>query len=172
MITPFFSRRGYLSWMDFISYYTTCKLTYPTDRLAAIAGYAKAMARTTGERYVAGLWESQLPVTLAWMRNQYETAPRRLPFHTWSWASVSATTDFRLLLSSPLNIRLRVIESMLSNIQVEINGSLQATSCSDVQEGNLIITGYVRSALVTEADMTDDKWYKNSLSVFEPMKRP
>jgi hypothetical protein len=48
--------------------YSGRNLTVPSDKLPALAGMAQQLGRREGGygRYVAGLWESHLPVSLLW----------------------------------------------------------------------------------------------------------
>lgn len=46
--------------------YATRRLTYPEDKLPAIAGLASWTAPTLGSHYVAGMWRSKMEWALAW----------------------------------------------------------------------------------------------------------
>jgi len=85
-------------WWKFVTYYTTRKLTRPTDRSPAFRGIAEVfggMMRNL-ERYeelgayCAGVWECHLPGSLLWAQPIGEG--RRLPGSaepSWSWYSVT-----------------------------------------------------------------------------------
>lgn len=70
------------------------KLTNQTDILPAISGCARAIARWTGEEYIAGMWKERLHDNLLWMNggpNKQRTKPARhtkWTAPTWSWASL------------------------------------------------------------------------------------
>lgn len=73
-------------WSDFITQYSQTTLTYPTDRLIAMAGVARLIhhqRHDTLGRYVAGLWETRLPLQLMWSGDPVEE-PYVAP--SWSWA--------------------------------------------------------------------------------------
>jgi len=82
----------YHAWMNIVSVYSECVLTYHTDRLIAISGVARLIRAGIGqgEEYVAGLWKNYLPFHLVWdvtgQREDYQLRPYRAP--SWSWASV------------------------------------------------------------------------------------
>lgn len=53
-------------WLRMLLDYCDRRLTYATDRLPALSGMAKIMSSKTNDRYVAGIWESNLPESLLW----------------------------------------------------------------------------------------------------------
>ncbi|KAJ2988194.1 hypothetical protein NUW58_g4108 [Xylaria curta] len=79
-------------WRTMVCSYTPLRLTKLKDRLPAIGGLARDLARRRESRYLAGLWEDTLNDDLLWTvqaTSQYKrprTYPRNAP--TWSWASV------------------------------------------------------------------------------------
>jgi hypothetical protein len=83
----------YAKWYAMLEDYTGRNLTYPSDRLPAFSGLATMMSDVVNDTYFAGLWESQIPYALLWVRHS------RIPFErhqsrgdwapSWSWASVS-----------------------------------------------------------------------------------
>ena len=46
--------------------YTYRALTFPQDRLVALAGLAEKHKHGTEDKYLAGLWKSDLPRALLW----------------------------------------------------------------------------------------------------------
>ena len=81
--------------------YTKRNLTFPDDRLPAIAGLANVISLRFGLTYNAGLWQESLPAGLLWFRvptrGQSESAEseRSLCAPSWSWASLSGAVGFR-----------------------------------------------------------------------------
>lgn len=78
------------NWANIVTQYSTKDLTYPEDRLPALAGIAEEYGRITGWTYICGLWQEDLRDTFGWIRGSFIPAPRpysRLP--TWSWASIA-----------------------------------------------------------------------------------
>ncbi|KAI0973303.1 heterokaryon incompatibility protein-domain-containing protein [Xylaria arbuscula] len=79
-------------WRTIVCSYTPLQLTKLKDRLPAIGGLAKDLARQRKSRYLAGLWEDTLNDDLLWVvhaTSQHKSPriyPRNAP--TWSWASV------------------------------------------------------------------------------------
>ena len=99
----------YRYWAMVVEKYMTCGITKEGDKLIALSGVAKRMAKTPRslpqsttsagerrERYIAGLWRDSLPKGLLWNVEDCRQAsgqPSRRPeggyrAPTWSWASV------------------------------------------------------------------------------------
>jgi hypothetical protein len=84
--------------------YTSRALTNPSDVFAAISSLAMKAQQTIGGRYLAGLWESDLPRSLLWMpryqtrwmvdtcKSETNLVPRHRPAQSqapsWSWAAL------------------------------------------------------------------------------------
>ncbi|KIV84548.1 hypothetical protein PV11_00322 [Exophiala sideris] len=95
------SLRELPNWLSIVEHYSSCKMTYRKDKLAAIAGLArlwaiKSGAASTGS-YHSGIWEDNLYTGLLWMNAG--TDGNRLvktwqPVPTWSWASVDGEIQF------------------------------------------------------------------------------
>lgn len=87
-------------WSQIIAAYTSCFLTFSTDKLPALSGLAKVMQPLLGDRYLAGLWWDEVNIHkyLAWAcKVKYEELlPRPEGYHapTWSWASTSNAVSF------------------------------------------------------------------------------
>lgn len=117
------------SWAKVLTEYSQRSLTVGTDRLPGISGIAKAIALPEMGRYLAGLWESQLPQALLWSygRNvvdrpdvQSRSAEYQAP--TWSWASTS--TAVRTYHESSSKAVCRVIEICCTPAMVDPFGHI------------------------------------------------
>lgn len=79
--------RLFLSWNRMVEMYTLCGLKNASDKLIAISGLAHDMGakmaalRPDPHRYLAGLWEEQLPESLVWLVNGYH--PRTPKSHRY-----------------------------------------------------------------------------------------
>jgi hypothetical protein len=97
---PLFSSANYNSeknflWEVCVEKYSKASLTYETDKLVAISGIARAMQGVIGDRYVAGMWQSQLPSQLFWNTIVPGKGPsKEYVAPSWSWASVNAGVLF------------------------------------------------------------------------------
>lgn len=95
--------REHIAWHDIVSAYTYRDLTYPTDKLAALAAVAiRYGEQSASDVYFAGLWRNTFLHNLAWTVHHYKTMPGGSRVETrsrrileggtpsWSWASVTA----------------------------------------------------------------------------------
>ncbi|KAG4423022.1 hypothetical protein IFR04_003798 [Cadophora malorum] len=86
------------SWMDLVTVYSKCELTYGTDKLAAISGIAAEWQGHLGEGggtgYHSGLFECTLPQSLLWFSGggSLKRIEKRAP--SWSWASADGQIQF------------------------------------------------------------------------------
>jgi hypothetical protein len=80
------------SWHGIIATYSRGELSYPQDKLTALAGIASRVKETLGGEYLAGLWTSFLEEDLLWVLSPpfREPLPRPEKYRapSWSWASV------------------------------------------------------------------------------------
>lgn len=82
-----------LDWYSLISEYTGKKLTFGKDRLPAISALARKWQKITGDRYVTGLWESDLRRGLCWSRQWpgFDGTQRDMQYRapSWSWVGMN-----------------------------------------------------------------------------------
>jgi hypothetical protein len=78
----------YFQWREAVSLYSERALTKETDRLPALAGLAKALAKKTESRYCAGIWADDMPFGLLWRASDHCSRPRSWLAPSWSWASL------------------------------------------------------------------------------------
>lgn len=84
-------------WYGIVEIYTGAFLTFPTDKLIAIAGLVAPLEKRFDLSFQAGIWSRYSTIDLIWKvdvmktrKSQHqEHPPRRLPNEapTWSWAS-------------------------------------------------------------------------------------
>ncbi|PSN65256.1 HET-domain-containing protein [Corynespora cassiicola Philippines] len=88
----------YAFWKNNVEYYSSRSLTFPRDRLVAISGVAKEMAKAANDQYLAGIWKSKLLFDLLWRvsSRNLESRPRSLRAPAWSWASIDGGVDYIL----------------------------------------------------------------------------
>ena len=86
------------SWTSIVTDYTARTLTYNSDRLAALEGYAKLLGtRNPYDEYLFGLWKSELLEQLLWYRSTKSNPSPRPQSHSapsWSWASIDSPVRF------------------------------------------------------------------------------
>jgi hypothetical protein len=77
-------------WTRIVDRYSSCLLTYQSDKLMAISGIARLLG--SGDNYLAGLWRENIQLCLPWRASpRAGETPRssedKMP--SWSWASVN-----------------------------------------------------------------------------------
>lgn len=86
------------NWTRIVTDYTARSLTYNSDRLAALAGYAKLLGtKRPYDEYCSGLWKSELLEQLLWYRSaKSDPNPRPQSYYapSWSWASIDSAVRF------------------------------------------------------------------------------
>lgn len=77
-------------WIQLVAKYSSCDLTFSSDKLVAIAGLARDLSSHIATPYYAGLWLKGFMHQLCWWVTQARPSAKldgvRGP--TWSWASV------------------------------------------------------------------------------------
>lgn len=88
----------YEFWKMAVRKYTSCALSFHSDKLKALWGIAKLVQDSRGEKFIAGLWERDLVLQLAWTVTNPAVSERPEPdsdnwFPSWSWASVTGKVE-------------------------------------------------------------------------------
>ena len=128
-------------WRFLVRAYSGRRLSYPKDKLPAIAGMADNYHEITNQQYLAGLWRENLPVDLVWSSWGWEEAdkpPKILPGPSWSWASIGGGVAF-------------IAEPIGYDFPMEVHARVHHVHCSvlgnnpfgQVERGTLDITGPV-----------------------------
>jgi hypothetical protein len=76
--------------------YSRRLLSFPEDKLPAVSGLARLIARSTQSRYIAGLWEFGLCFGLCWKVNAPAPPQRTNAYRapSFSWASVDSQVEW------------------------------------------------------------------------------
>lgn len=142
--------RSERAWEQIILHFTSKQLTYPVDTLPAISGIAEIWAKSVDDKYVAGLWLSQLPSTLFWARDyQKETISKNYLAPTWSWASCPNGSCF-------LNRAYLICQPVATVISCHTTPTYADAPYGAVSSGVLKIKGLMKPAfwpLSTHKDM-------------------
>jgi hypothetical protein len=84
-------------WDEVLSQYSMRELTNRMDKFSALSSVASLYQKMTGDRYLAGLWQSQLPRLLLWRRPYLENSrPDKWRAPSWSPLSVDGLIFFGL----------------------------------------------------------------------------
>ncbi|KDQ31767.1 hypothetical protein PLEOSDRAFT_153982 [Pleurotus ostreatus PC15] len=79
-------------WYRMVLDYSERLLSFPADKLNAIAGVAEAFHMAGAGEYLAGLWRSTLLEDLMWITSDHGSQPSARPEYrapSWSWASAN-----------------------------------------------------------------------------------
>ncbi|KAH7310194.1 heterokaryon incompatibility protein-domain-containing protein [Rhexocercosporidium sp. MPI-PUGE-AT-0058] len=90
-------------WQKAVKTYSGRSLTFQTDKLPGISGYAREFDGGFGSQYLAGLWSRNLVEDLFWSASRWsngasEAQPPSVVENgspSWSWASVTGDITFR-----------------------------------------------------------------------------
>lgn len=83
-----------LQWYTLVEEYTICHLTYPSDKLPALSGMAKAFQNKTGYKYLAGVWEEDVIAGIAWRLRKPALEPISRTLPSWTWARFDGGVGF------------------------------------------------------------------------------
>lgn len=75
-------------WQAIAQDYSERKLSMSSDNLLALAGIAATIAKRSGFRYIAGLWQETVEVDLVWRVSGLKHVRPTYRAPTWSWAAV------------------------------------------------------------------------------------
>jgi hypothetical protein len=80
-------------WRELVEQYSRLDLSFPSDRLPALSGLAKQMAKFRKVAYLAGLWESSIIDDLLWKADDPSRISNGLT-PTWSWARTNGAIRY------------------------------------------------------------------------------
>lgn len=105
-------------WGEIVDEYSKAKLTYSKDKLVAIAGIAFAAHEETGDKYLAGLWRSNLEEQLLWIVSGWNRKGRPASWESyqapsWSWASIDGQIHYARSRTSSGHICAHVLSSSM-----------------------------------------------------------
>ncbi|RSL58425.1 hypothetical protein CEP54_007797 [Fusarium duplospermum] len=137
-------------WNHLITAYSQRNLTYPADKLIAFSAIPKTLDRPG--RYLAGLWETDLPcnllwkVTHLWFPSSGTVDKRKAKLETyrapsWSWASVDGEVDCKLGVESSIP------EPACEVLDVKVDLANDDAPFGAVVSGYIVIRGDVRKAV-------------------------
>ncbi|KAI0887732.1 HET-domain-containing protein [Annulohypoxylon maeteangense] len=88
-----------LEWSAAVQAYSTCNLTYSSDKLIALSGLANDMGAILRDldpsygTYLTGMWKLTMPDSLLWKVKGLNKRPSPYRAPSWSWASVDGPLD-------------------------------------------------------------------------------
>ncbi|KAF5592825.1 heterokaryon incompatibility protein [Fusarium pseudocircinatum] len=134
----------YQQWINLVKTYSKCSLTYPDDRLMAMAGIAEMFRKNSGDEYLAGLWRSRIVEGLNWVVLEPGPGPQnpeRVP--SWSWAAVDTCV-------LPQRTNLPRDEDLIEVIDVRTQLA-QTSSRSQQLKGSIELRGCISGGTVGQS---------------------
>lgn len=123
-------------WATIVEDYSSKDLTYPQDRMPALAGIAQEFGSSKGWTYICGHWQEDLSRTFGWTPRVHQTIRPESGLPTWSWASIETAVHIKIVCSEEL-------EFESCQITYKNGGS---PYLGDVEEAVLTVKGDVSSA--------------------------
>ncbi|KAF2808877.1 HET-domain-containing protein [Mytilinidion resinicola] len=148
-----------IRWWLWIVYYTKRKLTYESDRLAAVSGVVEYFAQQTNDLPVLGLWKSDLIVGLLWNTTIPGTRNRSKEFSmpTWSWLSVNEIIHHRRCKDAK-DVKY-VLDVEVEKFQCDWDGPEMT---GRLLRTDLVIRGCLEIAQVHEIPWDHDDWLRTT----------
>jgi hypothetical protein len=114
------------TWARVVEDYTTRKLTFEKDKLAALDGLAQHVASLTLDQYCFGLWKANILSGIMWRTAPYEDVDERRGriagrAPSWSWASMDGRVYFAYFGEKPLDNH---DTNLLEDVSVAVDGTL------------------------------------------------
>lgn len=144
----------YHVWYEAVSSYSDRRLTFPDDKLPALAGITSRVHDITKDDYLAGHWRRELERSLFWRVETESNSghPGRVKEYrapSWSWASVNALTLFEF---------------------AELNSEADIPTTIEIQDARVDIDGknpfgcIAGGRIIMQADVIQARWQATSKS--------
>jgi hypothetical protein len=132
-------------WMDIVQQYTRRQLTVVADKLLAISAIAEAWDHNSHDKYLAGIWESHLPLGLMWRckDERLQDPSARYIAPSWSWASIFGGIEWVHCAGAAIDPHIEILNSM-----VELAND--HAPYGDIKSGKLIIRGLLQETTIKD----------------------
>lgn len=147
---------AYTMWRGIVERYSTKELTYEYDRLPALSGLASRFASLFNDRYLAGLWEGDLPLALCWQAISRHSDSIVGPYAIPSWSCVPY---FQVTYGR--NLEKVTWDALAQECSIEAVSDSYGRVC----EGSLLIQGRVLNVTLEARESSSwcKVWAANSL---------
>jgi len=139
-------KRDCRHWMNVVQEYTRRELTDGLDKLPAMSGIAESWGQAAIDHYLAGVWESHLPLGLLWSSaqpfRQSEFQAYRAP--SWSWASLVGQIDW-------FNHLFTKVDPAIEVMSCSVNPAHPQALYGAVRSGSLVIHGLLQETVLDGA---------------------
>lgn len=160
--------RSSRTWQDIVQKYTGRKLTFLSDRLDALAGYAKMMQSKSRDedRYLAGLWFRGLSQQLLWFSTARPPVPRPSVYRapTWSWASIDGPIQYPTSEAAGLvHLDIKVLDAVVATSELNPFGTLKSSPASYLRISGLLKRVPGLNAPTVDIQIPDNKAFRRSV---------
>ncbi|MCJ1290148.1 hypothetical protein MMC34_001684 [Xylographa carneopallida] len=147
-------------WDRVVTAYASGALSHSTDKLVAISGIARELQPLMKSRYLAGLWEVQLPRQLLWVaarlppaRNKpnslgHSPMPYRAP--SWSWASTDG--QLKTVIQWDWRGERHQRDFLIDVLAAHVTPAAHNDAMGQVVSGSLLIRGRLLEACLVEKE--------------------
>lgn len=146
----------YEAWESLQSVYAKTHLSVATDRVIALSGIAKVFAEVLQDTYVVGMWKSRLRINLLWhcaedpsVRHTSHQLQYRAP--SFSWLSLESEHY-----PGGHDASIDDIECLYEIIDIRLEYTTADTT-GPIQNGELLVKGWLVSAQLTAAESRSNK---------------
>lgn len=146
VISPKSLKAANKTWPQVVTDYTARNLTFNSDRLPALAGYAQLLRLNERlyDEYLAGLWRSEFLEQLLWYRSSKsapDVRPKTRHTPSWSWASIDGAVRFSYW---PVDYH---SHTEIVSVSVKSSSKDQFSALEAPQQSFLCMHGYVKKLL-------------------------
>lgn len=135
-----------------VSRYTLCDLTFPNDKLPALAGLARWYEHQLGSTYSAGLFAGWISFGLLWYPTTTAASARNSLAPSWSWASINGPITWILATEQPgMAIENDESCSCLDDTEIHIVPDKVENPYGSVKYGKLTTTGWILPVSIQSA---------------------
>ncbi|KAF2497807.1 hypothetical protein BU16DRAFT_525402 [Lophium mytilinum] len=171
------------NWMKITAGFSARTLSFPSDKLPAIAGLAESFGRFLIQEYLAGLWRSAMPACLLWSNpNIYHDSltPRppqdQVSAPSWSWAAIAGRVKYDPQWGASTDLKDFHFEVQVQGCQVSLLD--ENSPYGAVESGELVLRGVAQHAIwyregifgsadtlvAAGVDFSDEEWDLNQTS--------
>lgn len=164
-------RNSIWHWGTLVSVFSRRSLSVETDRCLAISGIAEVFGKAFGDRYLQGIWMSNLHHGLMWHNDAERTPPMPRPEQyqgpSWSWTGVNGAVEFPYFSAEdwvPENCHVDLVD-----YSVDLVNSLAPYGAIRPGSGRLKLRGRVLSCVMSEQTITQAGVRQQTVVSFLPL---
>ncbi|MCJ1282909.1 hypothetical protein MMC26_002235 [Xylographa opegraphella] len=147
-------------WDRVVAAYTSGALSRSTDKLVAISGIARELHPLMNSRYLAGLWEAQLPRQLLWVtarspigrKNSGTVGHQSIPYRAPSWSWAATDGPLKTVIQWDWGGERKQRDFLIDILAAHVTPAAHNDAMGQVVSGSLIIRGRMLEAHLVEKE--------------------